>query len=170
MATGLIPAYHGVRGISRLIRQFAGNAEQFVQFLLQETISHISYSSIVSVEFCRFCTYLVFVLQITHDPVPLYFVKGKALHQAAAIAYGHLRGTGTIDPQAVAAAAQSADAEIQCHLLYAVTLLILIPRSDDACKSIVCALSGFRGPFLNLHRKQVQTYVILPVEKAKQLD
>ncbi len=55
---------------------------------------------------------------------PSYFVKGKALHQAAAIAYGHLRGTGTIDPQAVAAAAQSADAEIQCHVLNAVTLLI----------------------------------------------
>jgi hypothetical protein len=32
MANDVIPAYHGVRGLTKLMKKYTGNTEQFVQF------------------------------------------------------------------------------------------------------------------------------------------
>ena len=73
--------------IQSVIEQTQQDADQFAGILRARRIPHLSYSQVSAVEFCQYRFYLEYVALVTLDPVPLYFTKGKLLHQLIASSY-----------------------------------------------------------------------------------
>jgi hypothetical protein len=78
---GALPA------IQQVIDQAGEDADRFAETLRRCRIPHLSFSQITTVEFCQYRYYLEYVALVELDPVPLYFTKGKLLHQIIAAAY-----------------------------------------------------------------------------------
>ena len=77
--------------IQALIDRSGGDSDLFVHALHQSKLAHISFSQIYAFETCPRQYYLRYVLGREIDPVPEYFIKGKALHQSIANAYRLLK-------------------------------------------------------------------------------
>jgi hypothetical protein len=73
--------------IRQVIDQAGEDTERFAETLRRRRIPHLSFSQVTTVEFCQYRYYLEYVELVELDPVPLYFTKGKLLHQIIAAAY-----------------------------------------------------------------------------------
>lgn len=77
-------AFHSIQ---HLLQQSAGDSDVFVESLRHESIPHLSYSQISTVEFCEYRYYLQYILMKDPDPLPDYFTKGKLFHRLVASFY-----------------------------------------------------------------------------------
>jgi hypothetical protein len=73
--------------VQSVIEQTQQDPDQFAGILRANRIPHLSYSQVTAVESCQYRFYLEYVALVSLDPVPLYFTKGKLLHQIIASAY-----------------------------------------------------------------------------------
>jgi hypothetical protein len=73
--------------IQSVITQTQADPDQFAGILRSARIPHLSFSQVTAVEACQYRFYLEYVALVSLDPVPLYFTKGKLLHQIIASAY-----------------------------------------------------------------------------------
>ncbi len=73
--------------IIQVIESLNGDSDQFADTLKRNHIPHISFSQITSVEFCPYKYYLEYVEMVELDPPPMYFTKGRLLHQIIAKSY-----------------------------------------------------------------------------------
>ena len=73
--------------VQSVIEQTQQDPDQFAGILRARRIPHLSYSQVTAVEFCQYRYYLEYVALASLDPAPLYFTKGKLLHQIIAAAY-----------------------------------------------------------------------------------
>lgn len=77
--------------LQKIARTWDGGGETFDRMLRDHAIPFISCSMIAALSFCRARYYLEYVERRTLDPEPVYFVKGRVFHDAAARAYSALR-------------------------------------------------------------------------------
>jgi hypothetical protein len=73
--------------ILAVIAESHEDADHFAETLRHRRIPHLSFSQITAVEFCPYRYYLEYIKLVELDPVPLYFTKGKLLHQIIASVY-----------------------------------------------------------------------------------
>lgn len=65
--------------------------------LKAESIPHLSYSQVKSVEFCPIQYHFQYVQHLELDPIPAYFTKGKILHEVIANNYAQIKQDPTIN-------------------------------------------------------------------------
>ena len=73
--------------IREALQLSGGDADVFVAFLRREKIPHLSFSQITTIEFCEYRYQLQYIEVRELEPTPLYFVKGKAMHELIADTY-----------------------------------------------------------------------------------
>jgi hypothetical protein len=73
--------------IFAVIQQAGEDSDRFAETLRHRRIPHLSYSQITTVEFCQHRYVLEYIQFVDLHPVPLYFTKGKLLHQIIAAEY-----------------------------------------------------------------------------------
>jgi len=84
----------GYRELSKRLAAWTGTIGGFSRKLDRENTSYISFSKVVSVEFCSYRYLLEYVKRRRLRPPPAYFANGQAFHETAARMYRSLsRGT-----------------------------------------------------------------------------
>lgn len=76
--------------ISSVIKSLDGDSQEFGRILRHSNIPHISFSQIYTVEFCHYAYFLEYVKKVSPNPTPVYFTKGRLLHQIIANIYSKL--------------------------------------------------------------------------------
>ena len=73
--------------IQAVIARLGDDSDRFADVLRQESIPHLSYSQISTVESCPYRFLLQYVRMQPLEPVPEYFTKGRLFHQCIASFY-----------------------------------------------------------------------------------
>ena len=113
--------------LKQICRTWTGNGEEFDRMLRENKVPFISYRMISSLEFCKAKYYLEYVKRVKLDPEPAYFIKGRAFHEAAAVAYSALKAGSEVDRDEVFEALkqlESEDEKTRLHLANAVQLML----------------------------------------------
>jgi len=84
-------AHHNIK---RVIEESSHDSDRFAERLRRERIPHLSFSQVTTIEFCPRRYYLQYIKLKDIVPEPIYFIKGKLLHQLLAEYYLSINNGG----------------------------------------------------------------------------
>ena len=85
----------GSGALQKMWEQRSGSFGSFVSSLTREGIPYLSYTRVSTVERCRLCYYRQYILGI--KPTGSALVTGTLVHEAAQVAYEHMRAGRSVD-------------------------------------------------------------------------